>query len=62
MYNIFQTHYLIKLFKDFDEGCIPEEHYPMTVISLLEHTNKEFSDISVFDIEKHYYENIFGKF
>ena len=62
MYNLFQINYLIQLFKDYDEYGIPEEHYPMTIISLLEHTDKEFSDISMFDIEKHYYEYIFGKY
>mgnify|MGYP003688554487 CR=1 FL=1 len=62
MYNIFQVQHLINCFKYYDEYGIPDEHYPMTIISLLEHTDKEFSDISFFDIEEHYYEYIFGKY
>ena len=61
MYNIFDIQKLIQKFKYMDQWGIPEQHYAMTILSLLE-TDKPICDIKFYDIEKHYYDEIFGKY
>ena len=62
MYNIFDIQALINFFKNNDDYGIPEELYAITILSLLEESEKHHTDINFYDIQTHYYNKIFNRY
>ena len=62
MYNIFQVQHSIKLFEERDNWGYDYDTHAITILDLLQTTEKNIEDITFDDIAEHFFTNIFCKY